>query len=183
MFKDLNYRVIISSKKTLLSKCDFLILPGVGSFPAAMKNLQKLNLISFIQEWALEKKCLLGICLGMQLLCESSDEINETQGLGIIPGKIITLKKPNFHIGWSKVEIIKKKTIFQNFNQHYFYFNHKFKYTGPKKFQIVKTNDQKAIASIIARNNSYGFQFHPEKSQISGSKLMKFFLESAFNVK
>lgn len=181
MIKDLNYNVIISSKKQLLSKCDFLILPGVGTFPVAMRNLQKMKLISFIQEWVSEKKFLLGICLGMQLLCENSYEINLTKGLGVIPGNVTPLKNSNFNIGWSKLTVINKNSIFKNFNEDFFYFNHKFEYSGPDKFQISKTYNKNPIASILVKNNSYGFQFHPEKSQISGVKIMKYILERAFN--
>ena len=178
-FTSLNYEVFVTKNILILKKCDLLVLPGVGSFPIAMKNLNKFKLSRFIQSWHLQNKFILGICLGMQLLCQKSFEIKETKGLGIIPGEIIKIPNAKFHIGWNKIEISDKSSMFHEFDKNFFYFNHQFIYKGIKKHTLGKTTIDKGITSIISNKNTYGFQFHPEKSQHNGIKILDSFLRKS----
>ena len=99
LFKSLGCNVFVSNKIEELKKSDLIILPGVGAFPTAMKNLIKNDLVQFLRNWSNKNKFLLGICLGMQLLCESSEENEDCKGLNIISGKILKLDDIPFNIG------------------------------------------------------------------------------------
>ena len=106
-FENLNYNIKVSNHKKELENSDLIILPGVGTFPEAMENLKKLKLDKYLKKLSKKKKRILGICLGMQLLTYSSNELAFTKGLEIIEGKFEYLKSHN--IGWSKLNFIKKK--------------------------------------------------------------------------
>ena len=172
LFKSLGCNVFVSNKIEELKKSDLIILPGVGAFPTAMKNLIKNDLVQFLRNWSNKNKFLLGICLGMQLLCESSEENEDCKGLNIISGKILKLDDIPFNIGWRKIEF-KKNHYFRGYKDDYFYFNHEYVYYGRKKNIIGTSDAPKKIVSVISINNTFGFQFHPEKSQNSGEKILK----------
>ena len=182
IFKELGCETVISSDIYQLKKSDLLVLPGVGTFPYAMQKLKELKLDFFIKKWAAEKKYLLGICLGMQLLCDSSKECFKSKGLGIIPGEVIPIKKSKFHIGWNSIKILKKNKMYHDFHNNYFFFNHSFMYNGTSNYEIAKTKLEIKIPAIISNNNTFGFQFHPEKSQLTGKFLLEYFLKSIRNV-
>ena len=126
-------------------------MPGVGVFPEAMEYLKKKRSLKDPLINSIKKgKKILGICLGMQILTSSSNEIKFTKGLNLFSGKIEKMKFLDFNIGWSKIII--KKNIFSKFNNKNFYFNHQFKYFGPKNFisSSVKINREE-IPSIIIK--------------------------------
>ena len=150
-----------------LQNSDLVILPGVGTFPSAIKNLNKKKLILPIKKIAKKNKPILGICLGMQLLTNSSKELKFSQGLGLIPGKVLNLNSKKFNIGWSSISV-KEKNMFSNFSKKYFYFQHQFRYFGPKSFIYSVSNTKEKIPCIIKNKNIVGVQFHPEKSQDNG---------------
>jgi glutamine amidotransferase len=179
--KSLEFRVKISKEVEVLSKSDILILPGVGSFPEAIKQLKNNNLSEFIIQWSSKNKPILGICLGMQLLCSKSYEYHESNGLGIINGEIVALNKASCHIGWNNVcQVEKSDLIYSKLDD--FYFNHSFKFKGNKNLIIGNTsfNDEN-IPAIIKKNNLVGIQFHPEKSQEAGKKLLLFIIKKLVN--
>ena len=183
-FNYLGSNVFISSDPAELESADALVLPGVGAFPDAMKNLRIYNLIDFIKSDA-NKKPLLGICLGMQLLFDRSYEFTECEGLGLIKGDVIKLtaytaekqyKIP--HMGWNSLDIIKKTPLTENLPNHpHVYFVHSFKgVTVNSDNLIASTEYGETISAIVGANNVYGTQFHPEKSENIGLQMIKNFI-------
>lgn len=181
VLKAIGFKVIISKEIDILSKSDILVLPGVGAFPNAMKNLKKNNLHDFLIEWSTKNKPILGICLGMQLLCSKSYEYKECEGLGIIKGKIIALNSTRFHIGWNNVfQVEKSKLPYSELDD--FYFNHSFKFKGNKNLIIGNTRfNEEIVPAMIKQNNIVGIQFHPEKSQEAGKKFLSHIIKKLVN--
>ncbi len=164
-----------------------LILPGVGSFKKAMENLKVDGLNQAIKECVNNKGIyLLGICLGMQLLCESSSEGGFTKGLSLIKNKVETFTKKEVgnkkipHVGFNQVKIEKNSSLFKNINDNSdFYFDHSFRVIQNNNVQNFQTCEygSKFVASF-EKDNIYGTQFHPEKSQSNGLTLMYNFLKN-----
>ncbi len=159
-----------------INNFDLIVLPGVGVFPNAIQNLKKNNIFEDIKGYSKKGKKVLGICLGMQLLTESSVEIKKTIGLNKIPGKIVKIKKEKFNIGWRKIKI-QIGSFLSEFDNKYFYFQHQYMYRGPKKYTISVVNESEKIPAIILKNNFIGVQFHPEKSQQNGLNFLDFIVE------
>jgi imidazole glycerol-phosphate synthase subunit HisH len=178
---ELGYIVNISHNKAILSKSDILILPGVGAFPKAMQAIKKYKLAEFLQGHAKDNKPLIGICLGMQLLATSSSEIIETQGLGIIPGKVSQLEEFTWHIGWNNFKVLNRNKLNLKLQKEFFYFNHSYVFNGNKKYIYATSNFKKEFPSIIGINNVLGIQFHPEKSQAQGKNFLKNIIKSLVN--
>lgn len=173
-FKSIGFRPEKSSDINTLQQSDLIVLPGVGSFAYAMDRLRKSKLDKFLINESKKHKPILGICLGMQLLCNSSDENGIHEGLGIIPGEIRELEDSDFHIGWNNVEFCKQLTFIKKFNNHEFFFNHGFAFKGINRNTLSKTLYGKNLfASAIIKDNTIGFQFHPEKSQKAGLQLLQ----------
>ena len=180
----LNYKFEIINKAKNLDKYEKIILPGVGSFPHAMKNLKKKKLIeplvNFIHN---DKKPFLGICLGMQLLYESSSEGTQSKGLGILNGSVKRLvptsnfRSPN--MGWREIKIKKKSILLNNIiDKPIFYFVHKFAcYSDDKECVIAELNYIKTFDCVIEKNNIFATQFHPEKSEKIGFQVLNNFLK------
>ena len=182
--KHLGFDVSITSNYKKISKSEIIILPGVGSFPNAMERLKKFGLNDSILDFANSGKRIFGICLGMQLLFSSSEEVKKTKGLGLIDGQVKSIKKSNPrasvpHVGWNNIEIKQKlNTKIMSFQKKNFYFVHSF-YPNikNKKYNLFYTNyEGLTFPSMIAKNNIIACQFHPEKSGINGLKLLKYFL-------
>lgn len=155
---------------------DAIVLPGVGNFKEAMKNLKALK--QNILEAAESGVPLLGICLGMQLFFEESEE-SLGRGLGILRGKVLKLpeqvKKP--HMGWNTLAISKPNEILDGVgDDEYFYFVHSY-YADPSMKEVIVAETEYGIrfASVLAENNVYGVQFHPEKSGRSGERVIRNF--------
>tara|TARA_B100000767_G_C19762085_1_gene535636 strand:- start:112 stop:711 length:600 start_codon:yes stop_codon:yes gene_type:complete len=160
---------------------DKIIFPGVGSFKPAMEKLNKNNLVSPIQKFISDGKHYLGICLGMQLLAEIGLEGEETQGLGVIKGSVKKMennpeqKLP--HIGWNNVKH-NQSGIFKNINDNSdFYFVHSYSFVPKEEAEIFYCQYSQEIVAYIRVGNIHGCQFHPEKSQSSGLKLIENFLK------
>ena len=171
-FEKIGCDVFIISTNADLNRSDLIVLPGVGVFPEAIKYLEKQKLKIPLVNAIKRGKKVLGICLGMQILAESSDELYFSKGLKVIPGKIKKIIKENFNIGWSSINLRKYNKIFSIFNKKEFYFNHQFKYSGPEKYIISIVGSKEAIPSVIIHKNVIGVQFHPEKSQSNGLKFL-----------
>ncbi|MCL0101228.1 imidazole glycerol phosphate synthase subunit HisH [Peptococcaceae bacterium] len=162
-----------------LSKYSGIVLPGVGAFADAMKNLQKTGMVEAIKESISQKKPFLGICLGQQLLFEWSEEWGESEGLGIFKGAVKRipegLKVP--HMGWNQVEYKNKSILFGGIpDKSAFYFVHSY-YVDPEDKSVVIATTEYGVhfASVVGRYNVFGVQFHPEKSSKLGLKLLQNF--------
>lgn len=181
--KFLGYQTEISSSLSKIKSAKRLIFPGVGAFDQAILKINKLDgLKDLIYEKTLiEKVPFLGVCLGMQLIMEFSEEGVE-KGLGLIKGKV---KKFDFkdelkvpHMGWNTVDIIRENSIIEKNDFNKFYFVHSFfvELEDENKNAIGKTNYGMDFDSIVFKENIYGVQFHPEKSHKYGLKLLKKFM-------
>ena len=182
--KHLDYDVKLTNDKETIKKSDKIIIPGVGNFKFGMKNLQDSNLIDVLNEEVLiKKKLILGICLGCHLFFDSSEESEGTPGLGWVQGKVKKFKSskilPVTHVGWNKVEYT-DNLLFKNFsNDSLMYFNHSFYPSFKKKNtkEIAKTKYINNFSSIFNKENIFGIQPHPEKSQKDGIQFIKNFLK------
>lgn len=159
-----------------------VVLPGVGAMAPAMAKLQELNMVPAISESVSKGTPFLGICLGYQLLFDQSDEGGNSDGLGIIKGHVkrfTDLKVP--HMGWNQLSIRQDDCpLFQNMAENAeVYFCHSY-YVAPAEKSDVATDTEYGVpfASSIRRNNVYGLQFHPEKSQQVGLQILKNFVEN-----
>lgn len=178
---DLGYRCRVSAEAAALEACDLLLLPGVGAFPPAMRALRTRGLDRFVIDWVGGGRALIGICLGMQLLAQSSDEGVMTPGLGVLPGDVAALGSGRWHIGWNSLDrpaTPDDDPLFRASYGHTFYFNHSFVYRGPQEFvaAVTRLGDNR-FASAVRRGSVVGMQFHPEKSQASGRVLLRTLLE------
>jgi glutamine amidotransferase len=167
-----------------LRDADKLILPGVGAFGAAMDNLSALRLVEPIREEVAKGKPLLGICLGMQLLAERSEESPGAVGLGLIPGEVVRLR-PQVgeripHMGWNVVEPARSDPMFAGVAPSTdFYFVHSYHMRTDPEHVVATTPYCGAFPSVVRRGLVAGVQFHPEKSQTAGFALLTAFLEQA----
>ncbi len=172
--------VRISSDPFDVGKADRLILPGVGAFEDAIKNLERLSLVTPILDFIDSGKPFLGICLGMHMLFEKSYENGIFKGLGVLKGDIrrLNISLPVPHIGWNQVNPIRKTGIFDILGDNaYFYFDHSY-YPVPAENEIITcTTDYEIVyASSVMKENVFAVQFHPEKSHKNGLSLLKRFV-------
>lgn len=176
----------ISDKASELKEADGLILPGVGAFRDAMTLLNETGLADFIREYAASGKPLLGICLGMQLLFEESEENGDTKGLALLPGKVvrfpgessdgISYKVP--HMGWNRLEWVNGSILTDNLQEDYAYFVHSYYVkTDDPSILIAKASYFEEVPAVVGRKNVFGMQFHPEKSSALGVELLRNFTE------
>lgn len=174
---------IVTNKAKDIHACEKAVLPGVGAFDDAMIELEKQELVPVLKQHIENKKPFLGICLGMQLLFEESQEASKVKGLGVLKGRvkrfpaIAKLKVP--HMGWNTLKQVTRdcpllKDITEN---AYVYFCHSY-YPEPENKSVAAaiTNHGIDFASIVWQDNVYGVQFHPEKSQAIGLKMLQNFV-------
>lgn len=167
-FQSLNYRCKLIQDKDSLACCDLLVLPGVGSYPAAMAALNADGKTEFLRTQASKGQPIIGICLGMQLLADESTEFGVTSGLGLIPGKVTPLEAGAKHIGWNSIQSLKNFAPFQASDGKDFYFNHSYIFHTSVEYQVCVTSFKTQFATGVRRDNIVGLQFHPEKSQEAG---------------
>lgn len=157
-----------------------LIIPGVGSYATAMHNIRQKDLFQSILDFQRSGRPLLGICLGMQVLSETGEEVRTTEGLGLVPGKVVSLPQnglPVPHVGWNSVRQQRPHPVFRQVKDGVdFYFVHSF-VLQPAREEIAygTTEYGHEFCSVVARENVVGFQFHPEKSQANGLRLLENF--------
>jgi glutamine amidotransferase len=176
--------LIVSQTTEITNQITKFILPGVGSFDETMSMLLKSGFRALLDEMVLEKKMpALGICVGMQILSDGSDE-GELAGLGWIPGRVrkfdknLLLHKPKLpHLGWNSVDIKKTSPIMQDIDtEHGFYFIHSYYFECADEQDILTTTQYGLnFSSAVNRDNIFGTQFHPEKSHSNGIQLLKNF--------
>ncbi|MBM3254002.1 MAG: imidazole glycerol phosphate synthase subunit HisH [Candidatus Omnitrophica bacterium] len=180
-FEEVNSKAFITSSPVRLLKADKVVLPGVGAFGDAIREIKKRNLYNSLNEFIEKKRLFFGICLGMQLLFKKSEESSTEEGLSVLEGEVIgfsptrKLKVPQ--IGWNQVELIGKHPLFKGIeDRSYFYFAHSY-YVKPKQRSIIKgvTDYGVRFSSFLAKENIFAVQFHPEKSQKTGLKILKNF--------
>jgi len=175
--------VTITRNREEILEADKVILPGVGAFGDAMGKLHNFGLADIIEEVANQKKPLLGICLGLQLLYESSEESEGVKGLGLLKGKILRipdcegLKVP--HMGWNSLDIKPGAKLFKGIeNQSHVYFVHSYYLKADNRDEVAATtNYSTLIHASVEKDNIFACQFHPEKSGEIGLKILKNFAE------
>ena len=181
VIKFLGYDCKITNDLDYIKYSSHIILPGVGSYSAAMKKIKKkISIIDLEHEVLKKKKPFLGICVGMQILSSYGYEFEKFKGLDWIPGKVCKIDSHKLpHIGWNNIQIKKKSVLLNNLDADYnFYFVNSFQFIPDDKEDIISiTNYQQDFCSIIQRENIFGVQFHPEKSQKAGQLLIKNFLD------
>ncbi|EGC8555916.1 imidazole glycerol phosphate synthase subunit HisH [Listeria monocytogenes] len=177
----------ISSDATEISQADGVILPGVGAYPEAMKELTRRGLDKTLKEIAATGKPILGVCLGMQLLLESSNEHSFTSGLGLIPGHVEKLpEEPEFavpHMGWNQLQIKRATPLTKQLDGEYVYYVHSYYANCPEEYIIATSGYSIEVPSMINNGNIYGAQFHPEKSGQIGLEILKGFKEVTYSCK
>ena len=172
---DLGLRSRVGCDSATLAATDLLLLPGVGAFPLAMRALHSRGLDEFLLASVSAGRPLVGICLGMQLLADASDEIEPTTGLGLIPGKVVPLACGRWHIGWNRLEVTAEDPLLAPFDGESVYFNHSFRFVGPEEYRLAVARIDEcgdAFTVAIRRRHVAGVQFHPEKSQRAGLDLL-----------
>ena len=174
----LGYENKIAASPEVIEQAAGVILPGVGAFPDAMDALHASGLTDAVLE-AAKKKPFLGICLGMQMLFEESDEVRPCKGLGLLPGRIerirTSLKLPQ--IGWNALDILRPNAMTEGVQQgDYVYFVHSFMAVPAEEGDLAAVTDYGArVPAMVARGNLFGCQFHPEKSGKVGLKMLQNF--------
>ena len=179
----LGYEAVVTREQEMILSANHIILPGVGAFGDAMNKLEKYGLVNVIHEAVERKIPFLGICLGLQLLFESSEEAPGVKGLGLLPGRILRIpEKANLkipHIGWNSLQFPHQGRLFQGITEGaYVYFVHSY-YLEAGEPEIVKavTEYGTLIHASVERDNLFACQFHPEKSSEVGLKILQNFLE------
>lgn len=173
---------LITSNPADIQDADALILPGVGAFGDAMKNLEKFGLIAPMLKHIKDGKPFMGVCLGLQLLFEESEEFGNHKGLGVFNGRIVKFPKANQdgkklrvpHIGWDQIQIKQKIPYLDGFkNSDFMYFVHSY-YASAEDNDIIATTTSYVgieFVSAVAKDNIFAVQFHPEKSGKNGPAL------------
>ncbi len=177
--------VEVTSNLNKIKSCDKVVLPGQGSFKSCVEALDKINgLKDTLNEFVIiNKKPLLGICVGLQMFADIGYEETETKGLGWISGKVSKIDNQNGkfklpHIGWNQINIIKESKIFKDIeNNSHMYFVHSYEFIPEDKEVISATTDYSSnIVCSVEKENIFGTQFHPEKSDRIGLKMINNFL-------
>lgn len=179
----LNEDAVITRDKNIIKSADHVILPGVGAFGDAMEKLEKYDLIPVIQDVCKNGTPFLGICLGLQLMFESSEESEGVKGLSLLEGKIVKIPEGEYkkipHMGWNDLTLSGDGRLFKGIdNNPYVYFVHSY-YLKAKDESIVKatTDYNVKIHASVEKDNIFACQYHPEKSSDVGLKMLKNFIE------
>lgn len=178
--------VDIVAEASRVAEYSHVILPGVGAFGVAMRNLRERGFVPAVHAHVAAGKPLLGICLGMQLLASTSAEFGDHEGLGLVPGKVVPFEvDPKFpvpHVGWNNVAFAdqaKKHPLLAKAKKAVdYYYVHSFHFVAAEPADVIATSDYgRTFSAIVGRKNVVGAQFHPEKSQAGGLALLEGFAE------
>jgi glutamine amidotransferase len=184
-FEKIGAKTDIVKDPDSLSRYDRVILPGVGAFGDAMEHLQKSGMDEAIKSYAKSGRAMLGICLGMQLLLDASEEFGKHKGLGLIPGSVVHFDKSLFpkplkvpHMGWNELFVKKQTALFNGLDEaFYLYFVHSYHAACDPKYVMGETLYGYTFPSAIYNENIFGLQPHPEKSHKNGLQILKNFTE------
>ena len=194
-FEKIGSKVLITSEPKKIESADYLVLPGVGAFKDGIDGLRTLNLVSSINSFVKKGNPLLGICLGMQMLMDESEENGKFNGLGYIEGKVLKIPSQSKsqlirkipHIGWEKLSPSSSSINSNNWSgtilntvqkDSYFYFVHSYMAKPDKDEHLIATAEYSdfLVSAVIRKENVTGVQFHPEKSGSDGLEILKQFL-------
>lgn len=184
-FEKVGCDAVITNNHEIIKNASKIVLPGVGAFKDGMKNLEELGLIDILNEEIIKnKKPFLGICLGMQLIAKKSYENGETDGLGWVDAEVVKFDFTDYdkklkipHVGWNNVNYKNNNVLFEDIaNKSDFYFVHSYHFQTKEDIVTSTTDYGFDFVSSVNKNNIYAFQFHPEKSQVVGLKLIENFV-------
>ncbi len=180
-FTSQGIEAVVTSDEKVLRAADKLVLPGVGAFKACMDGLKARGFDELVLDAAKTGKPIIGLCVGLQMMFDEGHEFGIHKGLGLMPGRVVKfpdkLRVP--HIGWNQVEFKRDHKVFTDLpSQTFFYFVHSFYVESADSSCVLGETDYgMRYASICGRDNIVGVQFHPEKSQTAGLRLLKNFAE------
>jgi glutamine amidotransferase len=182
-FNFLGYEAKITGDFKDIEKAAHLILPGVGGFKDAMLTLKQKGLVNPIKDAVAEGKNFLGICLGMQLLFETSEEFGYSEGLGILKGKVVKFDEDAIplipHIGWNDIEVLKSAKEFTGIkDRSFFYFLHSYYCVPEEDISAAVCDYYGKFSACVKKGNIFACQFHPEKSHMEGLALLKNFINN-----
>lgn len=184
-FARIGVDAVVTADKKIIQNADRIMLPGVGAFEDAAKKLQQSGMADLLREEVKKGKCLMGICLGMQLLFEKSYEYGEHEGLGILKGEVVpmkgyvdkNLKVP--HIGWNGLHLERESRLLKDCKEgDCVYFVHSYFATNCKDSVIATTEYSRPITAAVEKDNVFGCQFHPEKSGEVGLNVLRAFCQA-----
>ncbi len=182
-FEKVGHEATITSDPQVIRSASKVVLPGVGAFGDAMDELARRDLVEPVKETAASGKPFLGICLGLQLLFETGYENGRREGLGVLAGDVVRFELPPEykvpHMGWNELEIVRPAPILSGLaSGTHVYFVHSY-YVVPREAEVIaaKTQYGAPFTSVIWRDNLFATQFHPEKSQADGLKMLRNFAE------
>jgi imidazole glycerol-phosphate synthase subunit HisH len=172
-FEHVGATPVRTADPAVIGRCERIVLPGVGAFPRAMERLGELGLVDLLRERVAAGAHLLGICLGMQLLFERSEELGGAEGLGLLPGAVTALRAPRVpHMGWNRVEPARASALMEG--PEAYYHVHSFACRPSAEDVVVgRAEYGESFPSIVERGNVAGVQFHPEKSSRAGLDLLR----------
>jgi imidazole glycerol-phosphate synthase subunit HisH len=182
-FEKVGHQAVVTSDPAVVAGATKVVLPGVGAFEDAIAELRRLDLVKTVLQAIDSGKPFLGICLGLQMLFDVSYENGRHEGLGVLRGEVVRFDLPNDftvpHMGWNQLDIRRPAPILSGVaDGTYVYFVHSY-YVVPKDADVIATETDYGgpFCSMVWRDNVYATQFHPEKSQAAGLKLLKNFAE------
>ena len=180
-FRNITQEVIISNNEIDIHSASHLVLPGVGSFPAAMRQINKKINTLLIKSLIESGVPFLGICVGMQVMATKGFEFEETHGLNLIPNSTVNKINSNLrtpHVGWNNVKLRKKSRLIEGIEDDSdFYFVHSYCFEKLETNYIIGTTEYGySFPTVVEFKNSFGVQFHPEKSQRNGMKILRNFI-------
>lgn len=173
--------VTLTADHALISASDGLLVPGVGAYSAVMKGLDRVDAVSLIRRWHLDRRPLLGICVGLQVFfARGSEHGVTTEGLGLWPGAVTALDAPVIpHMGWSHVSAPKNSRMFEGIGEERFYFVHSYAATqGPDNAVTTTAHHGGDFVAAVEDGTTWAAQFHPEKSAEAGARLLRNWVSS-----
>jgi glutamine amidotransferase len=180
-FRHLGAPAVLSGDIAELRRADVLVLPGDGAFASTMEEIEGRGLVSVLREAVDQGRTLLGICIGMQLLFEESEEHGRHRGLGFLPGRVRRLEgaMPIPHMGWNQLHPTRPHPMLEGVaDGAHVYFVHSYWCDAPAEVVLAETDYGARFPAIVGRGNVLGVQFHPEKSQAVGLRLMENFVRA-----